>query len=67
VEREVLSSSSWCPVLGGNGSTGGPDRRKHFFIERVAKRWHRLPGEVADAPSLPVLEGCLDNALNTMI
>lgn len=26
-----------------------PDTRKHFFTQRVAKTWNRLPGEAADA------------------
>jgi len=57
---------------GGNGSElcQGKfrlDMRKHFFTERVVKPWHRLSGEVLDAPSLSVLERCLDNALNNML
>ena len=43
------------------------DERKHFFTERLVKPWHRLSGEVLDAPSLSVLERCLDNALNNML
>ena len=31
------------------------DIRKHFFTERVTKHWSRLPGEVAEKPSLDVL------------
>lgn len=36
----------------------------HFFIERVVKHWNSLPGELVDAPSLPVFERCLDNTLD---
>ncbi|KFV44874.1 hypothetical protein N341_03338, partial [Tyto alba] len=42
------------------------DIRKHFFTERAVKHWNRLPGEVADAPSLSVFKRHLDNALNKM-
>ena len=31
------------------------DIRKNFFTERVTKHWSRLPGEVAEKPSLDVL------------
>ncbi|KAK4824876.1 hypothetical protein QYF61_021083 [Mycteria americana] len=43
------------------------DIRKHFFTERVAKHWNRLPKEVVDAPSLSVFKRHLDNALNNML
>ena len=43
------------------------DMRKHFFTERVVKRWTGLPGEVVDAPSLAVFKRHLDNALNNML
>jgi len=29
-----------------------PNIRKHFFIVRVAERWHRLPREVMEFPYL---------------
>jgi len=38
--------------------------RKHFFIERVVKRWNRLPREMVDAPSF---QRHLDNTLNNML
>lgn len=37
--------------------------KEHFFTERVAKPWDRLPGEVVDAPGLSVLKIHLDNVL----
>lgn len=38
--------------------------RKHFFAERVAKHWNRLPREMVDAPGLSVFKRHFDNALN---
>ena len=43
------------------------DMRKHFFGERMAKHWNRLPREVVDAPSLSVFKRHLDNALNNRL
>jgi len=43
------------------------DIRQPFFTERVARHWHRLPGEVVDAPSLSAFKGHLDNALNNTL
>ncbi|GAB0208170.1 mitochondrial enolase superfamily member 1 [Grus japonensis] len=43
------------------------DFRKHFFTERVAKPWNRLPREMVDAPCLSVFKRHLDNALNNML
>ncbi|KAK4822200.1 hypothetical protein QYF61_011841 [Mycteria americana] len=45
----------------------GPDIRKKFFTMRVVKRWHRLPREVVDAPSLEALKVRLDGALSNLI
>ncbi|KFP51647.1 hypothetical protein N323_02060, partial [Cathartes aura] len=43
------------------------DRRKKFFTMRVVKHWHRLPGEVVDAPSLETFKARLDGALGNLI
>ncbi|KFQ94506.1 hypothetical protein Y956_13694, partial [Nipponia nippon] len=43
------------------------DIRKHFFTERVAKHWNRLPREAVDAPSLSMFKRHLDNALSNML
>ena len=40
---------------------------KKVFILRVVRRWHRLPREVVDAPSLEMLKVRLDGALSTSI
>jgi len=33
--------------------------RKHFFIVRVTKNWHRLPGEAVESPSLEIFKSHL--------
>ena len=43
------------------------DIRKKFFTVRVVKHWHRLPGEVGDAPSLETSKARLDGAVSTLI
>ncbi|KAK4808052.1 hypothetical protein QYF61_017072 [Mycteria americana] len=58
--------------MAGNGSKlrqgrFRPDVRKHFFTEGVSHTPNRLPGEVADAPSLSAFERHLDNALKNML
>ena len=44
------------------GSTSGARKKA-----RVVKHWHRLPGEVADAPSLGTFKVSLDGALSNVI
>ena len=44
-----------------------PDLRKKFFTMRVVKHWSRLPGGMADAPSLETFSGRLDRALSNVI
>jgi len=41
--------------------------REKFFPVRVVKHWHRLPREVADAPSLESVKVRLDRALSNLI
>jgi len=41
----------------------GRRRRKKFFTVRVMRHWHRLPRDVADAPSLETFKVRLDGAL----
>ncbi|KAK4822133.1 LOW QUALITY PROTEIN: hypothetical protein QYF61_010256 [Mycteria americana] len=42
------------------------DVRKKFFTIRVVKHWNRLPGQVADAPSLEAFKVRLDRALSNV-
>ena len=41
--------------------------RFYFFTMRVVRHWHRLPGEVVDAPSLEVFKARLDGALSNLV
>ncbi|KFW81976.1 hypothetical protein N305_12873, partial [Manacus vitellinus] len=43
------------------------DLRRKFFTMRVVRHWHRLPREVADAPSLETFKARLDGALSNLI
>ncbi|PKU49520.1 hypothetical protein llap_229 [Limosa lapponica baueri] len=74
-EREVGGADLFSLVSSdrthGNGSklcqgTLRPGIRKHFFTERAANHWNRLPREVVNAPSLSVFKRHLDNALNML-
>ena len=61
-------------LLVTDGGTGGigtkmPEEgqagcRKNTFTMRMVKHWHRLPGEVVDAPYPSVFKTRLDSALN---
>ena len=41
-------------------------RKTTLFAKRVVRRWHRLPREVMDAPSLEVSKARLDGALGSL-
>jgi len=39
------------------------DIRKNVFIDRVVRRWTRLPRAVVESPSLEGFKKCVDEAL----
>ena len=43
------------------------DIRKNLFSERALMRWHRLPREVVESPSLKVFKKCVGVALMDMV
>ncbi|PKU47714.1 hypothetical protein llap_1994 [Limosa lapponica baueri] len=43
------------------------DFRKKFFTVRVVRRWHVLPREAVDTPSLEVFKTTLDGALRNLV
>ena len=43
------------------------DIRRKFFTHRVVTRWHRLPKEGVDAPSLEAFKARLDVALGSLV
>lgn len=62
VEREVLRSSMWDPVMGCMGMVQPCARfrldiRKYFFTKKIVKHWNRLPGKAGNAPRLSVATG----------
>ena len=41
--------------------------RKKWFLERVAKHWHRLPREAVESPSLEVFKRLVDVVLGDRV
>ena len=70
VKKMDLGSCHWCPVTSGNGHQRKHRRfllniRKHFFPVRVMERWHRLPRELVESPSLEIVKSHLDMVLGS--
>ena len=56
----------------GNGFKQKKERfrlnvRKKSFTQKVMRHWHRLPGEIVDAPFLGVIKARLNGALGSLI
>ena len=71
-DRDRLFSRACCDRIRGDGFKVEEGRfrlaiRKTFFALRVVEHWHRLPREVADAPSLETFKVRLDGALSNVI
>ncbi|KFO93509.1 hypothetical protein N320_07285, partial [Buceros rhinoceros silvestris] len=71
-DGESLFSKACCDRTSGNGFKLKEARfrlkiRDKFFIMRVVKYWHRLPGEMVDASSLEIFKVRLDGALGILL
>jgi len=42
------------------------DARKHLFLGRAVRHWHRLPRDMVESPSLEVFKSRVDVALRDM-
>lgn len=40
---------------------------KHFFIVKVTKHWHRVPGSVVESPSLEMFKSHLGMVLGSLV
>jgi len=71
-DGENLFSKACCDRTRSNGFKLREGRfrldiRKKVFTMRVVKHWHRLPREVAEAPSLETFKARLDGALSSLV
>jgi len=71
-DGDILFSRACCDRTRSNGFKLREGRfrldiRKKFFTLRVVKHWHRLPGQVVDAPSLETFKLVLGGALSHLV
>lgn len=62
-------SCQWCPVMGQEVRQGRRfplNIRTHVFAVKAVKHWHRLPEELAESPSLEILQIQLDMDLSSL-
>ena len=71
-DGDNLFSKACCDRTRGNGFKQKEgafrlDIRKKIFTMGVVKHWHRLPGEVVDAPTLDTFKVMLEGPLSNLI
>jgi len=71
-EGDNLFSKAYCDRARTNGFTLREGRlrldiRKKFFTMRAVRHWHKLPGEVVEAPSLETFKARLYRALRNLV